>query len=310
MVGFFRVSERHVRSRWKIVRAKARDGHELARAAPSIGVSIRVSRGTAMRGEGSSRCFLGAASMLLVAFACNGQGFSGDGDDSDGASGEAGSDDGASGAGTAARGGASASGGASGAVGTGGGTSGGATTGGATTGGATTSGGTGGRATGGTMTSGGTDAGGTATGGRATGGMTTGGAAGQGDGGAGRSNGGSSSGSGAAAGLGGAGTGGASAGAGGQPTGCENAVSCTVCCDELYPDGHLDFAGRFYNCGCGSTCSNYCLDFCGSTYNWSSDCLACILQVPMSSSECVAATNACGENATCSRYRACLLSCG
>jgi hypothetical protein len=154
-----------------------------------------------------------------------------------------------------------------------------------------------------------------ATGGSAAGEMPTGGMAGRGEGGAGRSNGGASSGSGGApAGRGGAeggggGSAGASAGAGGTMTGCENAIGCTVCCDELHPDGHLNFATTFYNCGCGSPCGNFCLDFCGSTYNWSSDCLACLLQVPMSSSECVTASNRCGDDTICSPYRRCLLSC-
>jgi hypothetical protein len=191
----------------------------------------------------------------------------------------------------------------------GGATTGGAMNGGATTGGTTTNGGTdaGGTASGGTMMDGGRSTGGTATGGRATGGTTTGGMGGQGDGGAGRSNGGTS-GTGAA-GRGGAGSGGANAGAGGMPSGCEDAISCTVCCDELFPDGHLDFAGRFFNCGCGNPCATYCFDLCSTTYNWSSDCLACLLQVPMSNADCVTASNSCGENATCRTYRACLLSC-
>ena len=66
----------------------------------------------------------------------------------------------------------------------------------------------------------------------------------------------------------------------------------------------------FYNCGCGTPCYSYCLvEFCGSVYYWSDDCLACMLQAPQSNADCVNASAACDDSELCSAYRECIVGC-
>jgi hypothetical protein len=102
---------------------------------------------------------------------------------------------------------------------------------------------------------------------------------------------------------------GGSGGSGGSNE-CADVLSCTVCCDERYPDAHLNVAGTFYNCGCAQPCYTYCsIEFCGSTYYWSDDCIVCMLQAPISSPECVDADAACDDSELCSAYRACIIAC-
>jgi hypothetical protein len=128
---------------------------------------------------------------------------------------------------------------------------------------------------------------------------------------------GSGSGGGAGAGGGGAGAGGGGAGAGGGGAGmaggtseCADDPICEICCDELYPDAHGMVAGLFYACGCGPPCSTYCMtDFCNTVYDWSNDCLHCMLAAPASNSDCVEASSGCDDSTLCQAYRSCIQSC-
>ena len=167
--------------------------------------------------------------------------------------------------------------------------------------------------TGGTDTSGGVSSGGREQGGaagdRAGSGATAGTDTKGGTGGiAGRANGGASA---AGASVGGANAAGRSGtGGSGGASACVGAPLCGLCCDELYPDGHGSLAGAFLSCGCAQPCYTYCsIEFCGTAYYWSNDCLTCML-VASQSAECVAASNACDDSSLCQPYRACLLSCG
>jgi hypothetical protein len=250
---------------------------------------IRARRGTAMRGASFSRSILGAVAVLTTAYACSGPGFKGNGGDNAGDEGG----ETAPGGGTSGTGGSAGTGGVS------------MTGGSAGRGGASTTGGT---ATSGGVSSGGRQQGGSA-GDRAGSGAT---AASGAEGGAGTSGGranGGASGAGASAGGANAAGRGGTGGSGGAGD-CASALLCELCCDELYPDGHGNLAGSFYSCGCAQPCYSFCnIEFCGSAYYWSSECLSCLLTAPESSSECVAASNACADSALCQPYRACLLSC-
>ena len=237
-----------------------------------------------MRGVSFSRTIFGAVVFLATAFACSGPGFKGNGGDEGGQSEP---DGGATETGgSAGMGGVTPTGGSAG-------------KGGATVAGGTTSGG---------VSSGGRQQGGAA-GDRAGAGGTAGTDTNGGVGGiAGRANGGATA---AGASVGGANTAGrGGTGGSGGAGGCASEPLCELCCDELYPDGHGNFAGAFLGCGCAQPCYRYCnIEFCGTAYDWSSDCLNCMLLAPETSAECVAASNACADSSLCQPYRACLLSC-
>jgi len=242
-----------------------------------------------MRGASFSRTIFGGVFFLATAYGCSGPGFKGNaGGDGEDKGGESEPDGGANASGgSAGRGGANATGASAGMGGASamGGT---ATTGGVSTGGGEQGGAAGDRAGTGATAATGADGGAGGIAGRANGGANA----------AGASVGGAN-----AAGRGGAG--------GSSGTGeCAGAPLCDLCCDELYPDGHGSLAGAFLSCGCAQPCYTYCdIQFCGTAYYWSSDCLTCML-VASQSAECVAASNACEDSSLCQPYRACLLSCG